>query len=268
MYKMLMIGLVLGFSLGMIFFYFMTLLELHTKLKGLLKRFWDKAGEILIYLVHRINGDIPLEEEPEVTPETPINLLPFTKFNETTVPWWEQVAKRLGVHINPNTEVRDTVLEGLERNKEKYGARYCPCLNPSYYQTGGTAATSVCPCYKMRNNGICHCGLFITHLPETKFPELAGQEIPAKGFPGSKYIFDKDGTPQIVPLDGSEGPSEIVEVKSTDGTTELIAEIPPEIQSKIDEANASAPSITASTKEPIPYVYDCIDLHVKKEVTA
>jgi ferredoxin-thioredoxin reductase catalytic chain len=212
-------------------------------LKERIKRFFKRLGEIFLYLVNRINGDISLEETPEeVTPETSIALLPFTKFNETTVPWWEQVAKRLGVHINPNTEIRDTVLEGLERNKEKYGARYCPCENIEYYERKDQPrpATLVCPCFAMRSEGTCRCGLFDTPIKCSPI---------AISHPGMKYITKEDGTMGLVPLDGSESPSGITY----------------EIQSKIDEANASAPSITASTKEPIPYVYDCIDLHVSKK---
>jgi ferredoxin-thioredoxin reductase catalytic chain len=206
-------------------------------LKERIKRFFKRLGEILLYLVHHINGDIPLEETPIETSST---ILPFLKIDETKTPWYEQVAKRLGVHINPNTEVRDIVLEGLERNKEKYGARYCPCENIDYYERKDQPrpATLICPCFAMRTEKDCRCGLFK--------PECSPIAI---SHPGKKYITKEDGTMGLVPLDGSEGPSGITF----------------EIQSKIDEANASSLSITASTKEPIPYVYDCIDLHVKEE---
>lgn len=31
------------------------------------------------------------------------------------------------IKVTNNEEVKETVLAGLKRNKEKYGKRYCPC---------------------------------------------------------------------------------------------------------------------------------------------
>lgn len=31
------------------------------------------------------------------------------------------------VRITDDKEIKETVLAGLQRNKEKYGKRYCPC---------------------------------------------------------------------------------------------------------------------------------------------
>ena len=31
------------------------------------------------------------------------------------------------IKVTDNKEVKETVLAGLKRNKEKYGKRYCPC---------------------------------------------------------------------------------------------------------------------------------------------
>lgn len=31
------------------------------------------------------------------------------------------------VRITDNKEIKEAVLAGLQRNKEKYGKRYCPC---------------------------------------------------------------------------------------------------------------------------------------------
>lgn len=66
--------------------------------------------------------------------------------------WYEIIAKRYGFDVNQ--DVKDIVLEGLERNKAHYGARYCPCRLDRTVDT-------ICPCREFREEGHCHCGLFI-----------------------------------------------------------------------------------------------------------
>lgn len=50
--------------------------------------------------------------------------------------------------------IKETVLAGLQRNKEKYGKRYC-----SLVRTDDT----VCMCKEFREmeEGTCHCQLYI-----------------------------------------------------------------------------------------------------------
>lgn len=57
--------------------------------------------------------------------------------------------------VTDNKEIRRIVLDGLKRNKEKYGKRYCPC---SFIRNEDT----VCPCKEFREmeEGICHCQLY------------------------------------------------------------------------------------------------------------
>jgi ferredoxin-thioredoxin reductase catalytic subunit len=151
------------------------------------KYFKKRFKETVITLIAYAHGEDvgkPIEETvPVPVPEPTM---------EEAIPWYEVEAKRLGVMINPNTELRDTVLEGLERNKVKYGERYCPCMNPSYY-TKGNPSSLVCPCYKMEHNQICNCGLFVSNT--------------ALSHPGMKYETKDDGSVGLVPLDGTEGPS-------------------------------------------------------------
>lgn len=60
------------------------------------------------------------------------------------------------VRITDNKEIKEAVLAGLQRNKEKYGKRYCPC---SLVRDDDT----VCMCKEFREmeEGICHCQLYI-----------------------------------------------------------------------------------------------------------
>jgi len=66
--------------------------------------------------------------------------------------WYEKYAKIVGVDVN--YEIKDLILEGLERNLNKYGARYCPCRINRDKDT-------ICPCTKMRQDKECHCKLFM-----------------------------------------------------------------------------------------------------------
>lgn len=69
-----------------------------------------------------------------------------------TEKWYERVAKQFGAEVN--TEMEDMIVEGLSRNKALHGARYCPCKLER-------SIDNVCPCKEFREEGHCHCGLFI-----------------------------------------------------------------------------------------------------------
>ena len=60
------------------------------------------------------------------------------------------------IKVTDNKEVKETVLAGLKRNKEKYGKKYCPC---SLVRDEDT----VCMCKEFREmeEGICHCQLYV-----------------------------------------------------------------------------------------------------------
>lgn len=66
------------------------------------------------------------------------------------------------VRVTDNKEVKETVLAGLQRNKEKYGKRYCPC---SLVRDDDT----VCMCKEFREmeEGMCHCQLYIKTKDES-----------------------------------------------------------------------------------------------------
>lgn len=58
--------------------------------------------------------------------------------------------------INPDVEVVAEIRKGLEENKSKFGARYCPCRVEHTPDT-------ICMCKEFREQaeGMCHCGLYI-----------------------------------------------------------------------------------------------------------
>ena len=71
----------------------------------------------------------------------------------------ELEAKTIGggtLSVIDNKEVKETVLAGLKRNKEKYGKKYCPC---SLVRDEDT----VCMCKEFREmeEGTCHCQLYV-----------------------------------------------------------------------------------------------------------
>jgi ferredoxin-thioredoxin reductase catalytic chain len=78
---------------------------------------------------------------------------------QPSTPWYEKYAASVGMLVNPDTEIRDMILEGLERNKQRYGHKFCPCISPSHYYTCN--GEDVCPCINMRTKKECHCGLFV-----------------------------------------------------------------------------------------------------------
>ena len=55
-----------------------------------------------------------------------------------------------------NKELWETIQKGLQKNKEKYGKRYCPC---SLVRNNNT----VCMCKEFRDSPsgtTCHCGIY------------------------------------------------------------------------------------------------------------
>ena len=65
--------------------------------------------------------------------------------------------------LNPDKKIVDGIMKGLAENKEKYGARYCPCRRV----TGDKEidAKIICPCIyskdEIEKDGHCFCNLFV-----------------------------------------------------------------------------------------------------------
>ncbi len=80
--------------------------------------------------------------------------------------WAEREAELTGFRLNPDERQRRTVIKGLIRNRERFGAQYCPCRIRSGDPEKDAAI--VCPCVHREEEvaveGRCHCNLF--HAPE------------------------------------------------------------------------------------------------------
>ncbi len=71
-------------------------------------------------------------------------------------------AKENGFQLNPDKKAVERVIDGLLRNEEKTGQRYCPCRRLSGNQEED--AKKICPCAfhkeEIAKDGKCYCGLF------------------------------------------------------------------------------------------------------------
>ncbi len=99
---------------------------------------------------------------------------------EKTEAFTDRVCEQFGFVYTPLDEVKESIQQGLTRNKMIYGKRYCPC----FMVIGNTpeeqaqAENRLCPCKPALNveipqNGKCHCTIFCT--PEHA-RELAQEE--------------------------------------------------------------------------------------------
>lgn len=77
---------------------------------------------------------------------------------DITIEYLQQVAINHGWNLNPNEKIVQTVLNGLNKNIEKYGFPYCPCRIQKIFDF-------ICPCIYANNeingNGSCKCHLFV-----------------------------------------------------------------------------------------------------------
>jgi len=67
-------------------------------------------------------------------------------------------------------EVTESVIQGLSKNKEIFGAPLCPCR---YYDTKEDEISLAywnCPCVPMRERKECHCMLFLSSQNEFSSP--------------------------------------------------------------------------------------------------
>jgi|TARA_B100001971_G_C18093034_1_gene484556 ferredoxin-thioredoxin reductase catalytic subunit len=75
----------------------------------------------------------------------------------------DNYAKKTGIKLNPNGKIVDRIINGLLKNKQKYGAIYCPCR----VVTGDKEKDKeiICPCIfhkkEIELQGQCLCQLFV-----------------------------------------------------------------------------------------------------------
>jgi len=87
--------------------------------------------------------------------------LTFDEEHERTMKFVNKVWDKMGFCPNADSEVNESIAEGLTHMKIKHGKRYCPC-----FIVDKTADDNrVCPCkaalqHEIPNEGQCHCGIF------------------------------------------------------------------------------------------------------------
>lgn len=82
---------------------------------------------------------------------------------ENLIKKYDEYAKNNGFQLNPDRKVAEGIINGLLKNEEKYGKKYCPCRRVS----GDKAEDSkkICPCFWHKNeiaqDGHCLCRLYV-----------------------------------------------------------------------------------------------------------
>ncbi|NCB55814.1 MAG: sulfurtransferase, partial [Epsilonproteobacteria bacterium] len=98
-----------------------------------------------------------------------MNSAEFMAEFERTQAFSDKVCQQFSLTYTPLHDVKESIQQGLTRNKLIYGKRYCPC----FMVIGNTkeerekAGNRLCPCTPALNeeipqNGACHCTLFCT----------------------------------------------------------------------------------------------------------
>ena len=80
-------------------------------------------------------------------------ILPDGTRLDITFKFWRSLDGKAKYELNPDLEHVKMVRKGQERNKAKYGEKYCPCKIEHTPDT-------ICPCLEYRETGECHCKLF------------------------------------------------------------------------------------------------------------
>ena len=74
----------------------------------------------------------------------------------------EKIAEKRNWKLNPDNEMVKIVLEGLNKNREKYGFFYCPCR--VVVGDKEKDKDKICPCKwskeEIEKDGHCHCILY------------------------------------------------------------------------------------------------------------
>jgi len=76
---------------------------------------------------------------------------------------YEKHAEKNGFRLNPNKKVVEQVIEGLLKNEEKFGKKYCPCRRIQGISEKDKEI--ICPCVfhkkEIKKQGHCHCLLYV-----------------------------------------------------------------------------------------------------------
>ena len=87
----------------------------------------------------------------------------------------QSYAKSTNTYFCCDSDVTNSVIQGLANNKQTFGAPLCPCRYYDNKEDEISLAYWNCPCVPMRERKECHCMLFLT---------------PDNEFASSKQVFD------------------------------------------------------------------------------
>jgi ferredoxin-thioredoxin reductase catalytic chain len=74
----------------------------------------------------------------------------------------ESYAKSTDTYLCVDLDVTESVIQGLSKNKQLFGAPLCPCRYYDNKEDEISLAYWNCPCVPMRERKECHCMLFLT----------------------------------------------------------------------------------------------------------
>ena len=94
------------------------------------------------------------------------NKLSSTKVLDSIKQFAENYAKSTNTYFCIDPEVTNSVIQGLVKNKEEFGAPLCPCRYYDNKEDEISLAYWNCPCVPMRERKECHCMLFLTPTNE------------------------------------------------------------------------------------------------------
>ena len=95
----------------------------------------------------------------------------------------ESYAKSTDTFFCIDIEVTESVIQGLAKNKQSFGAPLCPCRYYDNKEDEISLAYWNCPCVPMRERKQCHCMLFLTSDNEfsSKRQSFSLSEFPTFG---------------------------------------------------------------------------------------
>jgi len=96
-----------------------------------------------------------------------VNLTIPSKVIESMKQFAESYAKSTNTFFCIDLEVTASVIQGLSKNKQIFGAPLCPCRYYDNKEDEISLAYWNCPCVPMRERKECHCMLFLT--PQNEF---------------------------------------------------------------------------------------------------
>ena len=112
-------------------------------------------------------------------------------------------AEENNYYLCPDSQLLDSLLQGLLTNEQRYGYGSCPCRIASGKKTYD--ADIICPCeYRdadVNEFGMCYCGLFVNQAIKENptrlqpIPERRPIEIQNAGFTSSTRSSEKDIVP-------------------------------------------------------------------------